>query len=207
MMEMLHFGKDRKKLPDFISAPPGPKTYGFSWKFRNCNSSLNGCQPKNNGVSPYYRKHPNLTVLISIIWVLALSQDASDHQDYYIFSRSFLKTFICHCYREGTTPKLSSIFFAMMHHHVFFIHTFSFPPFSFHSNSLPYSTLVWKDILQGKATHVETPLRTFVEVHPNWRRTSLHGAPGGGVWIGGDPPVVCVNTPHFPGCLVTWSNE
>ena len=28
----------------------------------------------------------------------------SDHQDYYIFSRGFLSTFICHCYWEGATP-------------------------------------------------------------------------------------------------------
>ena len=34
------------------------------------------------------------------------SQDASHHQDYCIFSRGSLLTFICHCYWEGGQPKL-----------------------------------------------------------------------------------------------------
>ena len=37
---------------------------------------------------------------------MASSQDASDHQDYYIFSGESLETFICPCYWEGATPKI-----------------------------------------------------------------------------------------------------
>ena len=41
-----------------------------------------------------------------ICWVCPPSQDASDHQDYFMFSRGFLKTFICHYYWEGGQPNV-----------------------------------------------------------------------------------------------------
>ena len=45
---------------------------------------------------------------------VAPSQDSSDHQDSYIFSRGLLETFIYHYYWEGATPKW------------YFIHGFDF---------------------------------------------------------------------------------
>ena len=41
-----------------------------------------------------------------IPWVVPLPSNRN-HQDYYIFSRGFLKTFICHCYWEGGQPNIS----------------------------------------------------------------------------------------------------
>lgn len=82
---------------------------------------------------------------------------------------------------------------------------FFFFKFSFHSNSL-LGTLVWKN-LAGQS-HTWNAPRTFVEVHPNWRRTSLQGSLSlEKSWMGvnwRDSPVVLVNT-TFLGALS--SNE
>ena len=51
-------------------------------------------------------KYPTLKIHYpSLPWVWPLPSN-SDHQDYSIFSRGSLYTFICHCYWEGATPKV-----------------------------------------------------------------------------------------------------
>ena len=50
-----------------------------------------------------------LSTTIGSMWYIYLGcgpQDSSDHQDYYIFRRGSLYTFISHCYWEEATPNI-----------------------------------------------------------------------------------------------------
>ncbi len=61
--------------------------------------------PQKTYPKPNLRRYDWMSRGICLIWPPACN---SDHQDYYMFSRGFLLTFIYHCYWKGGQPKVYS---------------------------------------------------------------------------------------------------